>query len=78
MSALGWLITAVVVFAALLFAHALLVRAVFKSGLSRGWKLSSLFPQATPVAAWKAKRPRLVMLWSALLFGYIIIRLLAG
>ncbi|MFT5358082.1 MAG: hypothetical protein ACI9KE_005319 [Polyangiales bacterium] len=78
MSALGWLIAAVVLFAALLFAHALLLRGVFTSELSRAWKWGSLFPLITPVAAWKAKRHRRVILWSALLFGYIVIRLLAG
>ena len=78
MSALGWLVTAVVVFAALLFAHALLLRGVFKSELSPAWKWGSLIPVLTPVAAWKAKRHVRVMFWSALLFGYIVIRLLAG
>lgn len=78
MSAFGWLIAAVVSFAALLFAHALLLSGVFRSELPPKWKWGSLFPLVTPVAAWKAKRQRRVMLWSALLFGYIVIRLVAG
>lgn len=78
MSALGWLIAAVTLFAALLFAHVLLLRVIFKSKLSRAWKWGSLLPMVTPIAAWKAKGQRRVMLWSALLFAYIVIRLLAG
>ena len=78
MSPLVGLIAALTLFAALLFAHLLLIRSVFRSQLTSTWKWASLFPLVTPIAAWKAQRRRTVMLWSALLFAYVTIRLLAG
>ena len=75
---LALLIAAVLVFAVFLLSHLVLLKAVFESNIARNWKLLSLIPFVTPVAAWKVARRKSVVIWGVLLAVYFIIRLSGG
>lgn len=65
------LIIVVAVFAALLVCHFSLLVSIWRSELSRAWKLAALFPLATPFAGFKTRAFFASMLWFALVSAYI-------
>lgn len=65
------LIIVVAVFAALIVCHLSLLLSVWRSDLSRSWKLGALFPLATPIAGFKARSFFAATLWLALVAAYI-------